>query len=243
MESSEKASVICRAIRQAILEQALNPGDRLPEDTLGERFGVSRTLARHALSQLASEGLVELRRNRMAIVATPSFDDARDEFDIRIQLERLVVTRLCGRLDPEQFATLRAHVDEEEHNSHHGSDASAIRLATEFHVKLAAMTGKGMLARYVREIAYRSCLSLAAFGRPHSSECAVSEHRAVIDALEKGNAEEAAALMAGHLEQVASRALLKTPESRGNLMDILAPYAATEKPSPARRKPGLRAAE
>ena len=77
---SDKVGVICRALRRAIIEQALEPGAKLPEDSLGERFGVSRTIARHALGQLAAEGLVELRRNRIAVVrrragrkpATPS---------------------------------------------------------------------------------------------------------------------------------------------------------------------------
>ena len=89
--TSDKVSVICRALRRAIIEQALEPGAKLPEDSLGERFGVSRTIARHALGQLAAEGLVELRRNRIAVVATPSWQEARDAFDIRIELERLVV--------------------------------------------------------------------------------------------------------------------------------------------------------
>ncbi|WP_152047396.1 GntR family transcriptional regulator [Aureimonas psammosilenae] len=234
MDASDRASIICRAIRRAILEQALAPGDKLPEDTLGERFGVSRTIARHALGQLASEGLVELRRNRIALVATPSFEEARDEFDIRRELERLVVRALCGRLTPEQIADLSAHVTEEEH-ARGGPEANSIRLATEFHVRLAEMTGKPTLTRYVREIAYRSSLSLATFGRPHSPDCAVSEHRGVIEALAVGDAQKAADLMADHLDQVAARAFLKTPPTRGDLMDVLAPYAVGEQPEPKAR--------
>lgn len=231
MGVSDRATIICRAIRRAILEQALAPGDKLPEDTLGERFGVSRTLARHALGQLASEGLVELRRNRIAIVATPSFDEARDEFDIRRELEGLVVRALSGRLTAQQLADLEAHVAEEE-GARGGPDANSIRLATEFHVRLAEMTGKPTLTRYVREIAYRSSLSLATFGRPHSSDCAISEHRAVLGALADDDADRAAALMAEHLDQVAARAFLKVPQPRGDLMDLLAPYAAAERAVP-----------
>ncbi|WP_062224267.1 GntR family transcriptional regulator [Aureimonas sp. D3] len=231
----DRASMICRAIRRAILERALMPGDKLPEDQLGERFGVSRTLARHALGQLASEGLVELRRNRIAVVATPSFEDARDEFDIRVELERLVVKHLAGRLSPRQLAELSSHVEAEE-QARKGPEAASLRLATEFHVRLAEMTGRPTLSRYVRETAYRSCLSLAAFGRPHSSECAISEHREVLSALESGDAARASQLMAHHLEQVAQRALLKAPDARGDLMDILAPYAEMEAPSARGRR-------
>src|ERR1700738_1339233 len=103
-ESSDKVGTICRALRRAIIEQALEPGAKLPEDALGERFGVSRTIARQALGQLASEGLVELRRNRIAVVVTPSWQDARDAFDIRMELERLVVRQVAGRLGKSRAA-------------------------------------------------------------------------------------------------------------------------------------------
>ncbi len=223
---SDRTRVICQAIRRAVIERALLPGDRLPEDALGERFGVSRTIARHALGQLAAEGLVDLRRNRIAVVATPSFEDARDIFDIRVELERLVMRHLAGRLTAAQVAELRAMVAEED-AARGGATGNAIRLATEFHVRLAEMTGKPTLIRYVSEISYRAGLSLSSFGRPHSSECAVNEHHALIDALVAGDAGKAADLMAHHLDAVAERALLQAPGSPArDLMSILAPYAA-----------------
>ena len=130
-ESSDKVGVICRALRRAIIEQALEPGAKLPEDSLGERFGVSRTIARHALGQLAAEGLVELRRNRIAVVATPSWQEARDAFDVRIELERLVVRQLAGKLTKAQITALNTHVDAED-AARDGPDAVSIRLATNF---------------------------------------------------------------------------------------------------------------
>src|SRR4051794_6696564 len=112
-DGTDRVGAICRSLRRAIVERALTPGDRLPEDTLGERFGVSRTIARQALGQLAGEGLVVLRRNRIAVVATPSWEEARDTFDVRMGLERLVVTRLAGRLSAEQKAILDTHIEGE----------------------------------------------------------------------------------------------------------------------------------
>ncbi|MEX6508657.1 GntR family transcriptional regulator [Jiella sp. M17.18] len=223
-DSADRVNRICSAIRRAIIERALSPGDKLPEDTLGERFGVSRTIARQALGQLASEGLVDLRRNRIAIVATPTFEEARDVFDIRVELERLVVRHLAGRLTKDQIAALRAHVDEQEKASA-GPEATSIRLATDFHVVLAEMTGKPILIRYVSEVAYRSGLSLSAYGRPHSPECAVSEHRQLLKALERGDAEASIKLMSSHLASVAERASLANGDSKSrDLLAILAPY-------------------
>ncbi|KFC63605.1 Transcriptional regulator [Bosea sp. LC85] len=240
---SDKVGTICRALRRAIIEQALEPGAKLPEDALGERFGVSRTIARHALGQLAAEGLVELRRNRIAVVATPSWQEARDTFDIRIELERLVVRQLAGRLSKAQLATLRAQVDQEE-VARGGSDAVSIRLATEFHILLASMTESAIMIRYISEIAYRCCLTLSLFSRPHSSECAINEHRLLIDALESGDAEKAMSLMHHHLDSVAERALVAQAKPRGrDIMDILAPYADAPVTRSAVRKRRLDAAE
>lgn len=219
----DKVGAICRALRRAIVEQALKPGDRLPEDALGERFGVSRTIARHALGQLAAEGLVDLRRNRMATIATPSHDEARDAFEIRTQLERLVVKALTGNLSKAQITQLRAHVEAEK-TARTGSKAVSIRLATEFHVLLAEMTAKPLLARYVTEISYRCGLILSAFGHAHSSECAVSEHGALIDMLASGDGEAAIRMMHEHLDGVFERAVLDAPETERSLIDVLAPY-------------------
>jgi DNA-binding GntR family transcriptional regulator len=102
----------------------LEPGAKLPEDTIGERFGASRTIVRSALGQLAAEGLVELRRNRGAAVATPAWEEARDTFDVRLGIEHLGMSRLAANtwacrglrtLSKEQIKTLEAHVDQEEH--------------------------------------------------------------------------------------------------------------------------------
>ena len=242
--ASDKAGMICRALRRAIIERALEPGATLPEDALGERFGVSRTLARHALAQLAAEGLVELRRNRTAVVATPSWQEARDTFDIRIELERLVVRQLAGRLSKAQLATLRAHVDAED-AARGGPDAISIRLATEFHILLAEMTESPILVRYVGELAYRCCLILSLYSRPHSSECGINEHRLLIDALASGDTGKVTSLMHHHLDSVAERALVAEAKPRGrDIMAILAPYAQAPEPAAkTARKRSLKAAE
>jgi DNA-binding GntR family transcriptional regulator len=236
--STDRAGAVYQALRRAIIEQALEPGAKLPEDAIGERFGVSRTLVRHALGRLVAEGLVEQRRNHGAAVAKPSWDEARDIFAVRVGLERLVVSSLAGQLTAEQTARLRKHVKEEE-AARGTNEPLSIRLAGEFHILLANMTGNALLARYVAEVTSRSGLILALYGRPHSSECAVSEHCAILDALESGDAPRANTLMQDHLDAVAGRALspMRAPQ-RKDLRDILAVYAdgAAGSPGPRPRR-------
>jgi DNA-binding GntR family transcriptional regulator len=227
VEAKGRVGSICRSLRRAIVERAIRPGDRLPEDALGERFGVSRTIARQALGQLAGEGLVELRRNRIAVVATPSWEEARDTFDVRISLERLVVARLAGRLTQAQQGELHAHIAREE-AAQGGSEAASIRLATEFHLLLAEMTRSPVLERYVAELGYRCALVLSLYSRPHSAECGVAEHRALVAALIAGDAEPAVSLMDHHLDAVAERArIVAAPPRERDLGRLLAPYVET----------------
>jgi len=236
---TDRASAIYHDMSRAIIEQALEPGAKLPEDAIGERFGVSRTLVRNALGRLAAEGLVELRRNHGAAVAKPSWDEARDIFAVRLGLERLVMATLAGQLSAEQAGRLRRHIKDEE-AARGSNEPLSIRLAGEFHMLLADMTGNALLARYVAEVTSRSGLILALYGRPHSSECAVSEHRAIIAALENGDAAGANNLMQEHLDAVAGRALIKMrPHKRPDLRDILALYAEASSPpaaSPRRKR-------
>src|SRR6476469_8687976 len=233
---SDRAGAVYRALRHAIIEQALEPGAKLPEDTVGERFGVSRPLVRHALGQLAAEGLVELRRNRGAAVAKPGWEEARDVFEVRRGLERLVVLRLAGQLTSEQAARLKEHVGHEE-AARGNNEPLSIRLAGEFHMLLAEMTGNALLARYISEVSSRSGLILAIYGRPHSSECAVSEHRAIIDALQKGDAARATRVMDEHLDAGAERALIQSrPQKRRELKEIIDAYVEASS-TPTRKGP------
>ncbi|TPQ50649.1 GntR family transcriptional regulator [Prosthecomicrobium hirschii] len=239
-KAGSRAALVYRALRRAIIEQALMPGSKLPEDAIGERLGVSRTLVREALARLATEGLVELRHNRGATVAYPSLEEARDVFAVRRAMERLVVEELCGRLTRAQAQTLEAHVAAEDRAQGRNGPES-IRLAGEFHLLLAAMTGNALLERYVNEVASRCSLILAIYGRPHSSECAVNEHRELIAALASGDAARATHLMDHHLEAVMGRALIKA-RAEPDIRDVLAAYAETEglEPGPARTPPKAR---
>ncbi|MGL5733995.1 MAG: GntR family transcriptional regulator, partial [Beijerinckiaceae bacterium] len=142
------------------------------------------------------------------------------------QLEDLVVQRLSGTLSAEQAATLRQHVQREE-NAKGRDGPESIRLAGEFHILLAEMTGNALLTRYIGEVVSRCCLILALYARPHSSDCAVNEHAQLIDALSCGDAAKARHLMDHHIGAVQERALI---ERRANgeqmLRTVLNSYAA-----------------
>lgn len=223
-KSAKRGSSVYESLRLAIIEQALRPGVKLPEDSIGESFGVSRTIVRNALVRLDAEGLVDIQPNRGASVAEPSIEEAYDIFDMRICLEREVMERLCA-MDPKPIVkALKAHLKKEE--SALGQDGTrSIRLAGEFHVLLAQLTGSPILARYVNEIVSRCSLILARFAQVHSAQCGVEEHEEIIAAISEQNAEDAIKKMHTHLHGVQNRALLNPEHGREeNIMEILSRY-------------------
>ncbi len=231
-KTKSRTEAVHEAIRQAIIEQRLKPGARLPEDLVGEAFGTSRTIAREALGRLAVEGLVELKQNKGAHVANPTLEEGRHAFFVRRGLERLVAESLAGTLRNHQIAALRDVVTRERDAG--GRDPKeAIRLAGEFHVTLARMTGNKVLTRYVNEVVCRCSLVLAMYDRPHSVNGGADEHEAIIDALERGSASEAVLLMDQHVASVAERACLGPAAEGDNLRDLLAPYAARVRLDPS----------
>jgi len=211
MLSSKKSTRVdfaCQALRQAIIEQALPPGTKLPEDEIGARFGMSRTLVREVLAQLQSEGLVDAPPRRTATTARPTLDQAREIFETRRMLEREVVRLVIARWKPQFGAALDGHVRAEEAARQAGEARVSIRLAGEFHTRLGEMAGNSLLRRYLGEVVSRCSLILALYGRPHSADCAVNEHREIVAALRAGDADAAVRMMEQHLGSVEHRALL-----------------------------------
>src|SRR5690606_8653367 len=102
---------VISALRQAILDFQLKPGQRLVERELIEQLGVSRTTVREALRELTSEGLVTVIPQRGAMVTAPKLEDAADLYEVRASLESLVVQRFVERATDEEVVQLQETVD------------------------------------------------------------------------------------------------------------------------------------
>lgn len=225
-KSAARSFPVYESLRRAIIEQALKPGVKLPEDSIGETFGVSRTTVRNALVRLDAEGLVDLQPNRGASVAVPTIEEAHDIFEMRQCLEREVIERLC-RMDAKPIVkAMEAHLAEEG-KCLDVESARSIRLAGEFHILLAELTGSKILANYVNEIVSRCSLVLARFAQAHSAKCGLDEHTGIIAAIAASDAERATLQMRQHLHGVHDRALLDPGDKdKDNVSDILARYIA-----------------
>jgi DNA-binding GntR family transcriptional regulator len=241
MESASAADLAYQALRRAILDKAIAPGTRLPEDELAAQFGVSRTPIRAVLARLQNEGLVAAGARRTACVAEPGLGEARKVFEVRRVLEREAVRLAAQRWAPAHERRLEQIVRQEEQARKAGDARAAIRLAGDFHLALGEIADNFLLGRYLGETVSRCSLILAVHSRPHSEDCAISEHRQILERLRAGKAHEAAAAMDEHIEAIARRASLdaEPPQSRG-LSEVLSHYAGELRPAAAPRKAGAR---
>ena len=80
-------------IEEDILAFKLKPGDKLDECRLAQKYGTSRTPVREALRQLSSNGLIEIRPHKGAVVAKLGFRELIELLEVIAELEGA-----CGRL-------------------------------------------------------------------------------------------------------------------------------------------------
>ncbi len=227
-EKKSRVEVAYLSLRYAIIEQALEPGTKLPEDAIGSAFEMSRTLAREVLTKLQYDGLVEVKRKRTATVARPSLAEAQEVFGVRKCLERQVIRQICQCWSKEMEKKLESHVRAEDEAVEANNNALSIRLAGEFHTRLAELSGNSLLKKFVDEVVGRCSLILALHDRPHSSQCAVTEHRELIKAISANDVTKALELMDEHLGSVEQRAMISgVGMTKMNLSDVIQKYART----------------
>src|SRR6185503_17938764 len=94
-------------LREAILSGVFQPGERLLEQSLCERMGVSRTSVREALRRLEAERLITITPNRGPSVTEISWDDARAIYEVRALLEGEAAARFAERASARDLSEMK----------------------------------------------------------------------------------------------------------------------------------------
>jgi DNA-binding GntR family transcriptional regulator len=212
-------SLICGAVRTAILERKLAPGTKLPESELGTYFGVSRTIVRQALRKLAHEGIVALRERRVAVIARPSATDVAFTFAARRAVESAVVAHVCELATHAELVALRKLVRDEESAYRRGDRAGGLARSLEFHRRLGTLCRNPVLERYLNELVLMTSLAVALYEDPDAVH-AHADHVALADAISQRDGKRAARLMAGHLGKLESGLQSGRPHAERSLDEI-----------------------
>lgn len=193
---------IYQAVRTAIVDHRLRPGDRLPEDTLGQTFGVSRTSIRKVLQRLSIDRLVVQRPRRGAEVNRPTAKQAADVFATRRVIECGSLPAVARHFTPEHHSELHALVQCEQAARQAGDRSAAIKHSADFHTQLMAVSDNELTRAFVEQLSSLSSLIIAVYGTHQSIGCDCGEHDELLRLLEAGAVEQAKRWMDHHLRQI-----------------------------------------
>lgn len=196
---------VVNEITAMVLAGELNAGEALVESDIAQRFNVSRTPIREAISQLVARGILVKENGRSAKVQRPSLDDLQEIYTMRILLETYVAIRAAEQATPgqkEQLAEAEMRLA--------GSDESReewFRFHTDYHgyvfecAALPRFRSTIEVLQHHAEPYVRMVVQLDTGRR----ESAKAEHRALLAAIAEGDGERAAEITRQHLTSTVER--------------------------------------
>jgi len=209
---------IAKHVRDLILSQRLQPGERLPaERELARMLGVSRVPIREAMRTLAAQGYIEVRRGQGMFVASSSVEATVDELTKELLRQRGLLAELFAvrrLLEPAsaQWAAARAGEEDvakleeimaamEAAGAIDPPDYEAIGKGdTELHVQIADAAANRVLIRIMQAIQdlHREQLETSLRYRDRVHET-LKDHRRLVRAITAGDPVEAREAMIDHL--------------------------------------------
>jgi DNA-binding GntR family transcriptional regulator len=192
-------------IRTMIIVGELVPGQRLREEVLALRLGMSRGPVRAALADLDRSGLVEITSRRGAQVVTHTPEDADQMYRVRMSLETLAIRSIPTQLQPEQCDALKAALARHDELKVLDDVAASVEADMDLHREICKLSDNPFLLAAWELIADPMSLAIAIVHR-FDPEVSTDRrgHRPIVDALLTDDLDTAADALRMHLD--ASRA-------------------------------------
>ena len=189
-------------IREEILSGGLRQGEHLVEARIAEQLGISRGPLREAFKVLRSEGLLVDLPNRGTFVVRLSPTDVREIFDLRAAIETRAAKTLAQRARAEEVRDLRGLLDRLEAAAESGDVRAVARADLAFHDAVCRLSGNRRLhAVFTRDVPTMQALIKIDDQLYASLADTAQEHRPLLEAIETGDPERAAAGFEGHIDR------------------------------------------
>ncbi len=198
-KSDTIAARIGRALAERIIAGTLAAGAKLRQDHIAEEFGTSHVPVREAFRLLESQGLVVSEPRRGVRVASFSLDEVKEVAEMRAALEVLALRHAAPHLT-------RAILDAAEAATQAGDKAADVQTWEEanrtFHRLILAPCGMPRLLKAVDDLQMASARLLFSGWRAEWEAPTDRDHRAILSALRGGDVDQAAAVLARHVQWV-----------------------------------------
>ena len=200
-----------RALRERVLNLTLPAGELLNEHWICELLGLGRTPVHQALQRLHQEGLIEIVPRKGILVKPDSVSKIIDLLDARSIIEPVLAGRAAQLAIPgdiEELKRIAAPVgsDTVQGDGEPNSVDQFIERDRAFHAKLAAISGSTVLMEMQKSLHERAMrFWYSDLWRTLDEHKAAAEHKAVIDAIERGDARAAESAMSQHIDEITTR--------------------------------------
>ncbi|MGC4879050.1 GntR family transcriptional regulator [Micromonospora sp. DT43] len=202
LESVSLVDLAVSRLTREILSGKSDPGERLVEEQLTRRLGISRAPLREALRLLAQQGLVEHVPRRGVRVATLSDRDVRELYELRDVLERFAVRAGIPVGRESDLTGLRATLDQMREATRAGDRMAVAESHRAFHVALVALAGNRQLSAVYGSILVKLQLYMAINLRREAEVAqpldGVHRHERLFEAVVGGDPEEVLAVLSAH---------------------------------------------
>jgi DNA-binding GntR family transcriptional regulator len=192
-------AIVARELERLILGGELKAGERLNEQAIATRLGVSRGPVREATRALERAGLVTVIANQGVFVRQVGFEEAIEIYDMRAVVFGFACQRLTSRLSGAQADELRALITQMDDAIEQGDNRGYYELNLRFHDAVIAFSEHGRAKQVYESLLNETHLfRQRALGSEDSMKESNAEHAAIMDALKAGDAERARRLGEEH---------------------------------------------
>lgn len=139
------SETLVKSIRTMIFSGELRPGERLIEERLAQRFGVSRPPLREAMRVLEQSGIITSSHRRGFIVTPISGDDVREIYELRFVLERAAAELSVPLRDPRRLQPVRDALDRMRQEAAQNDRDIMLEANSAFHSALVALPGNSRI--------------------------------------------------------------------------------------------------
>jgi DNA-binding GntR family transcriptional regulator len=190
---------LVEALRDEIRTGRIEPGSRLRQADIAQRFQVSTTPVREAFAALEREGLLVGSPHRGVVVFKPTVEDLKETYEIRIPLEALATEKAVENMTDADLAEIKRLLDRMAEAADDRKRYSKLNL--EFHSAIYRVARRPKLEKLIMELRESSAayLRLYAAQSPNGRQTQ-QEHVAIYEALAARAPRRAAQAMIRHLQ-------------------------------------------
>lgn len=203
MDSNTVQMEVYDQIKSRIINLGYKPGEYLTEAQISEWMGVSRTPIREAFRMLESEGLLIYQPRRGWKVYILTLHDIDNIFEIKIELEALIVRKASQCKDENAREKLRDIINKMAEAQIQNDANLWARLDIELHHQIFTMADNDRAMNIIESLNEQwNRVRIGFSARTGRMARSIIEHEAIIEAILEGDADRAEKEMVDHLENV-----------------------------------------